>query len=120
MYFLDNCQGLGDIVYLIKSILNIVFILIFIVLIVLIIIDIAKAVVAGDEKEVKAAQKAAIRRVVYAAVIFFVVTIVTVVFNLLSGATDTTLEDGKTNNWFDCWNDPKGEPTDTTSNNNGN
>ena len=104
MYFLDNCKGLGSIIALVKDILGIAFVLIGVVLVVLVIIDIAKAIIASEEKEVKGYQKAAIRRVIYFVVIFFVVTLVTFVFNLLGKRTDTNVSGGAT--WVDCWNDP--------------
>ena len=65
MYFLDNCNGLGNIIALVKSLLGTALIIIAIVLVVLIVIDIAKAIIASEEKEVKGYQKAAIRRVIY-------------------------------------------------------
>ena len=52
MYFLDNCGGLGTLVNLIKNVLGLVFIILAVVLVVLIIIDLAKAVIASEEKEV--------------------------------------------------------------------
>lgn len=107
MYFLtDNCGGLGEIVNFVQKLLNVAMILIGVVLVVLIIIDIAKSIIASEEKEVKGYQKAAIRRVIYFVVIFFIVGIVTLVFNLL-GKTSLTGAEGPT--WIDCWNDPTGE-----------
>ena len=90
MLFLDNCGGLGTLVKLIKLVLERGVILIGVVLVILIIIDLAKAIISGDEKEVKSAQKAAIRRGIYALVLFFVPTIVTVVMNLLSAVGITS------------------------------
>lgn len=104
MSFLDNCGGLGDIVALIKDVLGIAFILIGVVLIVLIIIDIAKSIIASEEKEVKGYQKAAIRRAIYFVVIFFVVTIVSVVFNMVGKYSN----EAAGINWLDCWNNPQG------------
>lgn len=106
MYLLEKvdlyCGGMGPIVQLIKNVLNIAFILLAIVLVVLIIIDLFKAVVASEEKEVKGYQKAAIRRVIYAIVIFFVVTLVNVVF----GVVGDTIGDENVPDWMDCWNSP--------------
>ena len=96
-----NCQGLGQIVQLIRNVLNIAFILLAIVLVVLIIIDLFKAVVASEEKEVKGYQKAAIRRVIYTIAIFFVVSIVTLVFNLVGDTSGTDVP-----NWLSCWTNP--------------
>lgn len=105
MLFLDTCEDLAPIIKLIKNgVLPALYIGIGIVILVLVIIDIAKAVIAGDEKEVKAAQKAAIRRVIYGVAIFFVVVLINFVFNLLvsSGATDD--DNVVTPTWRECWN----------------
>jgi len=102
MNFLGVCTDIAPIIRLIKfGVLPLLYIGIGIVLVILIIIDIAKAVVASDEKEVKGYQKAAIRRVIYGVVIFFVVTAVNLIFNLLgtSGATDQADK----NDWYHCW-----------------
>lgn len=109
MYFLDNCGGLGTLVNLVKNVLGLVFIILAVVLIVLIIIDLAKAVIASEEKEVKGYQKAVIRRIIYTVLMFFVVTIVTVVFNLLGDS----IGDENVPNWLDCWNDPLAEKTNS-------
>ena len=111
MFFLDNCKGLGNIVALIKAALNIALILIGVALVVLVIIDIAKAIIASEEKEVKGYQKAAIRRVIYFVVIFFVVTVVSVIFNLVGdyGDKEMTGDKNENLNWKQCWNDPRCE-----------
>lgn len=107
----DNCGGLGQIISLVKDVLGVLFILIGVVLVVLIIIDLAKAMMASEEKEVKGYQKAAIRRVIYTVCIFFVVTLVTVVFNLLGKNID-----GDTTSWAACWSDPMCVKTGTCAN----
>lgn len=98
------CEGLGPIVELVKKVLGIAFIMIGVVLVVLIIIDIAKAIIASEEKEVKGYQKAAIRRVIYFVVMFFVVTLVTVITNLVSGASIDNADDATS--WASCWKTP--------------
>lgn len=47
------------------------------------ILDLAKAVMANEEKEMKTAQKTLIKRIVYGVVIFFVFTLVQFVFSKL-------------------------------------
>ena len=108
----DNCGGLGPIIDLIKRVLSIAFILIGVVLVVLIIIDIAKSIIASEEKEVKGYQKAAIRRVIYFVVMFFVVTLVTLVTNLLGDTAG--INDGDAKGWAKCWSDPKSQCSTTT------
>ena len=79
------------IIYLAKKILNIVFIIVPVALVVFIIIDLFKNVTNGDnEKTVKDNNKIAIKRLIYAILLFFVPTIVTVVMNLLSAVGITS------------------------------
>lgn len=77
-----------------------------IILIVLGTIDLGKAVIASKEEEIKKAQQMFIRRLIYAVAVFFVVTIVTLVFSLFS----TTGKDSNlteiADSWLDCWNHP--------------
>lgn len=97
----DACQGLLPIVKVIrKGVFPIIQIGIPIILIILGTVDLGKAVISSDDKEVKAAQGRLIKRILYAVVIFFVVTIVTVVFNLLGNADS---EDVTVGDWRACW-----------------
>ena len=104
MYFLDICTDLAPVIKLVKNgLIPILQIGIPIILIVLGMLDLGKAVMASKEDEIKNAQKMLIKRVIYAVAIFFVVTIVTLVFNLLvtSGATEGT--DANVTSWTECW-----------------
>ena len=69
-----------------------------IVLVFLGMLDLGKAVVAGKEDEMKKAQSMLLKRCLYAVAVFFVVTIVTLLFGLLgsSKVNDTA-------NWAKCW-----------------
>ena len=71
-----------------------------IILIVLGMIDLGKAVIASDDGEVKKAQGRLIRRCIYAVAVFFVVTLVTLLFNLVAESSSKS----GTNAWADCWN----------------
>ncbi len=96
---IDACGGLGPIVRVIrKGVFPIIQIGIPILLIVFGTLDLGKAVISSDEKEVKAAQGRLIKRFIYAAAVFFVVTLVTVVMNIVAqgGQGDTT-------SWQACW-----------------
>ena len=100
---LDPCGGLLPIVKVLrKGLFWILYLIMPIILIVLVTIDIAKAVIASDEKEVKAAQSRAVKRAIYTAVIYFIVVLVTVVMNLVSAG-----ETGNTDGWEACWNAAK-------------
>ncbi len=99
----DGCGGLLPVVRLIRQgVYPIVQILIPIVLIIYGVIDLGKAVIASDEKEIKAAQSRLIKRCIYAAAIFFVVTFVSLVMDIVAkGLGDDT--EGNTNSWSTCW-----------------
>ncbi len=98
---IDACNGLLPIVKVIrKGVFPLFQIGIPILLIILGTVDLGKAVISSDEKEVKAAQNRLIKRFIYAALVFFVTTFVSVVMNIVStGATD----DANTTGWESCW-----------------
>ena len=95
----DGCNGLSSIIKLIYTVLKVFWILIPIALIVFGTIDLGKAVIASDEKEVKAAQTRLIKRFIYAALVFFVPILVGAVMNLVK-SSDTGTD---TDTWETCW-----------------
>ncbi len=97
----DGCGGLLPIVKILRQgLYPVVQIVIPILLIIFGVVDLGKAVIASDEKEVKAAQGRLIKRCIYAAAIFFVVTFVSVIMDMIAiGATDQN-----TGGWNTCWN----------------
>lgn len=96
---IDSCGGLLPIVKVIKKgFFPIVQLGIPILLILFGTIDLGKAVISSDEKEVKGAQSRLIKRFIYAALVFFVTTLVSVLMNIVAtGATDDTTS------WESCW-----------------
>ena len=89
MLFLDACEALRPMIRLIKfGVVPLIQAVIIVALIVLLILDLGKAVMAGKEDEIKSAQKLAIKRVVYAVIVFLVPWIVNVAFSLLTNAGD--------------------------------
>ena len=98
---LDSCGGLLPLVRVIKKgFFPIIQIGIPILLILLGTIDLGKAVISSDEKEVKAAQSRLIKRFIYAALVFFVATFVTVLMNMVSQGGQ---KDSNTSSWENCW-----------------
>lgn len=81
----------------ISTVVNIIKIAVPIMLIVFGILDMAKAVIANKEDEMKNAQKLLIKRVIYAVIVFFVVALVQFVFGQLAKASD-----GETNSATSC------------------
>ena len=95
----EVCGGLLPLVKVLVKLINIVMIVIPIALILFGTIDLGKAVIASDEKEVKAAQSRLIKRFIYAALIFFVPMLVGVIMNIVAAG-----EKGDTSSWKTCWN----------------
>ena len=94
----DACGGLLPLVKVIVSVIKVFMIVVPILLILYGTIDLGKAVIASDEKEVKAAQGRLIKRFIYAALIFFVPMLVGVVMNVVSAGGE-----GDTTSWEGCW-----------------
>ena len=94
---IDSCNGLLPLVKVIKKGLFPI-IQLGIPILLLGTIDLGKAVISSDEKEVKAAQSRLIKRFIYAALVFFVVTLVSVLMNVVSQGGE-----GDTASWENCW-----------------
>ena len=77
-----------------RFVLSLIRILVPIALIVLGSIDIGKAVIAGDEKKIKEAQKPFVKRIIAAVIVFLIPWLVDVVMNLID----------KNNQYNKCWN----------------
>ena len=94
MYFMAvDCEPLMPIIRLVRDgVIPLIQIGIPILLIVLGTIDLGKAVIASKEDEIKNAQKMLVKRAIYAVAVFFVVTIVTLVFSLFTSTGDPDLE----------------------------
>lgn len=96
---IDSCNGLLPLVKVIKKgLFPIVQLGIPILLIVLGTFDLGKAVISSEEKEVKAAQSRLVKRFIYAALVFFVATIVSVLMSIISQGGE-----GDTTSWENCW-----------------
>ena len=101
MFFLDTCSDLAPIIKLLKhGVIPIIQIGIPIILIIIGMLDLGKAVVASKEDEIKTAQKLLVKRCIYALAIFFVITIVRVVFGLLASTDDSEINN---QSWSTCW-----------------
>jgi len=97
------CHGFMFLVKIIrKGVFPILQIGVPIILIVLGTLDLAKAVIASDEKQVKEAQSKLIKRCFYAVAVFFIVTLVNVVLSMV--ATTAGDEAVGITDWRACWN----------------
>lgn len=102
MFLLDFCTDSAAIWKLIGQVINIFKIVIPIIIVLLAMVDLGKAVMAGEEKEIKTAQKMLIKRLIYGVVIFFVVTLVQTVFGLVGSNTTNSV-------CWDCATKPNGD-----------
>ena len=99
-FILDNCNGLGPIVDFIHRVYTILQWGIPIVLVVYGGFDLAKAVIASDDKEIKAAATKLVKRLIAAVAIFLLTTLITVVISWAASAQEDA--DGS---WVQCWDD---------------
>ena len=97
---MDACGGLLPVVRMLRKVIWYIQILVPIGLLLYGSIDLGKAVIASDEKEVKAAQTRLIKRVIYAVVVFLVPMLVTLVMNIVAGSG---AGDSDTATWQNCW-----------------
>ena len=96
----SECMGLEPFVRIVKkALLPMFYIIIPIALILFGVIDLGKAVIASDEKEIKEAQGKLIKRFIYAALVFLIVFLVSLLMQVVSSSSV-----GDTNAWFACWN----------------
>ena len=87
--------GIASVVGLAKMVIKVLQLVVPIGLIIMGTIDMAKAVIAGDEKKMKEPQKPFIKRIIAAVIVFLIPIIVNMVLSFVTtGNSD----------WIDCWN----------------
>jgi hypothetical protein len=100
----EECNDLAPAIRLVKIFLiPVIQIGIPIFLIVMGMLDLGKAVIASKEEEMKKAQSMFIKRCIYGLAVFFVVSIVVLVFKLFP-LTGADKEVSGTQDWLTCWN----------------
>lgn len=97
----DFCAETKNIWILIGKVIRIILIVIPIIIVLMGTFDLGKAVMAGEDKEIKEAQKMFIKRLVYGVIIFFIPYLVAGVYSLFDGMST---EGGDTNEGTNlCW-----------------
>ena len=104
MLVLDFCTDSIVIWRFIGKIVMILKIVIPVLIILLGSLDLGKAVISGKEDDIKKAQGSLIKRIIYGVAIFFLVTIIQVIFGLVSDASAGSDETAPstTNKCFQC------------------
>ena len=100
------CKGLGPLVALLKSLLQLIQIGVPIILIIMGSVDLGKAVLSSDDKEIKGAVGKLIKRAIAAVAVFFVTTLVTVVMNMFATGSKAKAD---SEYWGNCWGNPMGK-----------
>lgn len=105
MYFVGLCSSLYPILKLVKAFLRLLQIAVPIALIVFGSIDMAKAVIAGKDDEMKKAQGTLIKRFIYAVAVFLISTLVFFVMNLVAASEPAGIDGDPldVNSWRSCW-----------------
>ena len=99
----SNCRGFDFLIRIIKNgLFPILQIGIPIILIVLGTLDLGKAVISSDDKAVKEAQSKLIKRCIYAILVFFIVTLLNLLFSMIGQITGNEA----LTQWSNCWNYP--------------
>ena len=86
---LSFCESSAEIWQLVGKIINIIKIVIPIIIVILAMLDLGKAVMAGEEKQIKEAQSRAVKRIIVGIIIMFVPTIVNLILDLMGKGLDT-------------------------------
>ena len=98
-FLLDcNSESVKTIMHLVREIIKWIQIGIPIILVIFGMLDLGKAVMAGKEDEMKKFQGALIKRVIYAVVVFLVITIVQIVMSLVADVKTDVDEQ----TWIQC------------------
>lgn len=101
-----SCKGFDFVIRLIKNgLFPVLQIGIPIILVVLGTLDLGKAVISSDDKAVKEAQSKLIKRCIYAILVFFIVTLINLLFTMVGNIAGTSAPGLQS--WSDCWNSIK-------------
>ena len=100
------CKGFDFVIRIIKNgLFPVLQIGIPIILIVLGTLDLCKAVISSDDKAVKEAQSKLIKRCIYAILVFFIVTLINLLFTMVGNIAGDDAPGLK--NWSECWSNPE-------------
>lgn len=97
------CRGFDFVIRIIKNgLFPVLQIGIPIILIVLGTLDLGKAVISSDDKAVKEAQSKLIKRCIYAILVFFIVTLLNLLFTMIGNIAGDDAPGLQS--WSACWN----------------
>ena len=99
-----ECSDLGFILRVLAKLLKYLHYLIPIILIVLITFDLFKVVTgSADEKAKSEALNKAVKRLIYAVMVFLIPTVLMAVFRRIDSVTTNDDADGSASSWISCW-----------------
>lgn len=88
---IDNFVFSGMFPYVVSTVVMLIKIIVPILLIVFGMLDLAKAVIASKEDEIKKAQMTFVKRLIAAVIVFFVVSLVQIVVRFVSGNDENSI-----------------------------
>ncbi len=98
------CEDAGFVLRIVVKLVKIIHIAIPVILILLIMFDLAKLLTGSvDDKAKRDAFSKAAQRVIYAVIIFFIPTIITLIFRKIEPMTSKDSQATSTS-WISCWN----------------
>ncbi|HIS12812.1 MAG TPA: hypothetical protein IAB40_06880 [Candidatus Onthocola stercoravium] len=103
---MDFCYKTAEVWQIIGYAFLVLKIVIPIILVVLGIVDIGKAVLSSDEKLIKDGVMKLVKRVIAAVIIFFIPTVINVLFQFIGGFSESIRNDY--DNCIDCLTSPNG------------
>jgi uncharacterized membrane protein len=101
------CNDLKPVINILKAVIGLIQWGVPFLLILFGMLDLGKAVMSSKEDEMKKAQSTLIRRFIYAVAVFLVVTLVTVVMNLVANSGNKEGTEENANDWKSCWTSTK-------------
>ena len=102
--FLDVCTDAGFLIRIIVKLFKYLRFLIPIILVVFITFDLFKVMTGdADDKAKKEAFSKAVKRMIYAVIIFFIPTIITIIFRNIQSVSKDNKTSTDSTSWISCW-----------------
>ena len=99
------CAGTKSVWALVGKVLSVFKIVIPLLVIIFGMIDLGKAVISSDDKATKEAQSRLIKRCIYAIAVFFIFTLLNVLFTIVGDIAGNSAQGLK--DWSECWRNPE-------------
>lgn len=104
MILADACTNAGFLIRIVVNLFKYLRFILPIILVIFIIFDLSKVIVSNvDEKAKKDAFSKIVKRALFAIIIFFIPTIITIVFKQIENISRDEHTSTTSTSWIDCW-----------------